>query len=414
MEREGERTSSRPLWTADFIAVTSVNLLTFLAFQMVMPVIPVFVRGPLQGTDLAVGLLSGIFTLSAVVARPFMGLLLDTMGRRIVLTVGMIVFALGIFGYGLSETVYILAVFRCIHGLGFAAASTGASTMAADIVPRQRRSEGLGYFGMASTAMGAVAPTLGFWLSGSFSYAVLFNTSVAFSLLAFGVIFLLRETKAAGEEEKSQKSTLPQGKEEGGESSPSVVSRLKNLIEPQAMPASAVMFMITLTYGAVSAFIALYARQLGLDNPGLFFFIYALAIMASRPIAGSLADKYGVRPILIPAMTFVMAGFAMMWQTTGITLLLVGGALFGFGFGGLVPVLLAVAVTQAPDQRRGAATATYYAAFDLGIAVGGTAMGSVAEAWGYSAIFGIQIGIAAVGLLLALRLFPKDSLLESR
>jgi len=398
----GSRPQNRPpLWTADFVTVTFINLLIFLSFQMVMPVMPVYVRGPLGGSDVAVGVLSGIFTISAVVARPFVGKLVDTLGRKWILVVGLVIFAIGTFGYGLAATIFALAVFRIIHGLGFAGTSTATSTMAADAVPRERRSEGLGYFGMAGTATGAVAPALGFWLADHYSFNGLFNTSVLFALVALAFIVRLRFRNSAPVKPLVTGDSPPPPR--------SVATTLKSLIEPAAVPASVMMLIITLTYGALSAFIALFAEQLGMANPGLFFLVFALSILTSRPVAGTLADRMGVGPIMVPSIILAGLGFGIMWRAASPTILLVGGAVYGLGFGGMVPVLLAVAITQSPDHRRGAATATYYTAFDLGIALGASVMGPVAQHWGYRGVFGAQLLICTIGLLVLLRLLPRLS-----
>jgi predicted MFS family arabinose efflux permease len=95
-----------------------------------------------------------------------------------------------------------------------------------------------------------------------------------------------------------------------------------------------------------------------------------------------------------------------MWRAFNPFSLLAGAAVYGLGFSGLVPIFLSLAITHAPDERRGAATATYYTAFDLGIAVGATAMGPVAEAFGYRAVFGSCMGIALVALLILIRMLP--------
>src|ERR1700737_359186 len=75
--------------------IFAATLTSFLAAGAVLPVLPRYVRGPLGGSALAVGVVIGVFAVTPVVLRPLAGRLADRRGRRPVLIGGLLTMALG-------------------------------------------------------------------------------------------------------------------------------------------------------------------------------------------------------------------------------------------------------------------------------------------------------------------------------
>lgn len=71
--------------------------------------------------------------------------------------------------------------------------------------------------------------------------------------------------------------------------------------------------------------------------------------------------------------------------------LAIGGIFFGIGFGLIQPGMLALCINYVPPSRRGAANATYWTAFDIGVALGSILWGMVTEIVGYEAMFKLGI-----------------------
>ncbi|OQA07757.1 MAG: Bacillibactin exporter [Firmicutes bacterium ADurb.Bin373] len=359
---QGAARQAERLWTRDFVVITFITLFTFIGFQMLLPTLPVY-ASQLGGSDTAVGLVVGVFTISAVIIRPFTGHYLDLYGRKGILFAGLLIFAASILAYAWAPSLFILLVFRFIHGIGWGLCSTASSTVATDVIPKSRLGEGMGYYGLASTLSMALAPALGLYIINSFNFDVLFMLSAGMVAVAITLALTINYHK------------------------PAATRSGFNLIEKAALRPTVVVFFITMTYGAVVAFIALYAAQHGITNIGSYFTIFALALAISRPVCGRLADRIGFDLIIIPGIILVATAMFLLYFASGLHWFWLAAVLYGAGFGAAQPVLQALAVISVPPQRRGLANATFFTGFDLGIGAGSIMWGAVASVTGYSVMY---------------------------
>jgi len=369
------------LWTKDFLLIILMNLMLFFGFQMLLPTLPVYVQ-ELGGEESMAGLILGIFTVSAVLIRPFAGKLLDTHGRKIILVAGLIIFLISVIGYNWAPTLIILLVLRFIHGFGWGAASTATGTIAADIIPKSRLGEGMGYYGLAGTIAMALAPLVGLTIIAKYSFTTLFAfsaTLVVLALLVANFISFIDITKVKATGTDKAKPAL---------------------FEKAALRPSLVMFFITMTYGAVVAFIALYAGEQQVENIGLFFTVYAITLTVTRPMAGRLADHNGFEKIIIPGMVLIALAMIILSQSNSLVDFLLTGVVYGLGFGAVQPSLQAMVVKNVPPNRRGAANGTFFSAFDLGIGAGSVIWGVVAQTIGYSQMYLWATLPAIIGMLI--------------
>lgn len=361
------------LWTRDFVLIFLSNLSVFMGFQMIFPTLPLYVEY-LGGDETMVGLVIGIFTVSAVLIRPFSGMALDVYGRKIVFMLGLLVFLLSVLAYNWAPTVLALLLIRFIHGFGWGAANTAGGTIAADIIPKPRLGEGMGYYGLAGTLSMAAAPALGLYIVSAANFASLFFTSASFAAVTMicGAMIRYRKVEGAG-----QRGAL---------------------FEKSALRASLVMFLITMTYGSIVTFVVLYAAQQGVGHIGTFFTVYAVVLAATRPAAGILADRKGFDIVVIPGIIMVAAAMLILSRAQFLWVFLIAGAVYGIGFGSVLPSLQALVVKFVPPNRRGAVNGTFYSAFDLGIGAGAILWGCVSKAFGYSQMYLIAAVPAAIAL----------------
>ena len=182
------------LWTKDFVLVIIINFLVFLNHLMILSTFPFFIER-LGYSDTVSGACATAFSLVAVLARPFVGWLLDTGRRRVLLGVGLIGMALMPMGYLLIYTALaslaLAILLRMVHGLSLACANTSTSTMATDILPRSRFSEGMGMFGMATALATACAPAIGEALMKR-GFGALFGVAAGCMVLSLVLLFCLR------------------------------------------------------------------------------------------------------------------------------------------------------------------------------------------------------------------------------
>lgn len=383
-----------PLWTRDFILLSLANLAVFTGFQMLMPTLPVFVH-ELTGSDAAIGVVVGIFTVSAVSTRPWVGRELDRRGRKIPLLLGLVVFAAAAALYNAAASIAALLFFRIVHGAGWGTTSTAAGTLAADIIPAARRAEGMGYYGLAGNLAMAVAPALGLYIIGVSGFSTLFWSSAGLGVLAAALVAAINEDFARDGE--------------AGVSEPRRSRRqvLAELFEPSAFAPGGLMFLVTLTYGSIISFLSLYAAEKGIANIGPFFSVYAVVLMLTRPLAGIIADKKGMGFVVVPGLISVAVAMLLLGAAGTIWGMLVAAVFYAAGFGAVQPALQALTVHLAPTNRRGAANATFFSSFDLGIGLGAFGFGLVAQHWGYATMYYVASLPAVVALVLFTRIIAR-------
>ena len=151
------------LWTKQFVLIVLLNLFLFFGFQMMMPTFPLFVES-LGANESLIGLISGAFTLTTLIARPFSGVALDRIGRKQVLFTGLGIFLIATFAYSYLPALLIVFAFRMFHGLGWGFAGTATNTIAAEELPKPRFAEGMGYFSLSTSLAMAVAPAAGLFI----------------------------------------------------------------------------------------------------------------------------------------------------------------------------------------------------------------------------------------------------------
>lgn len=384
---------SVPLWTKDFILLSLSNMLLFLGFQMLLPTLPVFVSEH-GGSSTEVGLVIGLLTLSAIVIRPFAGIALDTLGRKAVLAIGSLICIAAMGGFIASATVFIVLLFRFIHGIGWGISTTSYGVIASDIIPAARRGEGMGYFGLGTTLAMALGPLAGIWIMNNYGYTALFTSCFVSTILSLvctqfvKVPQLLKETKA----------------QDGLES-----SIWSKLIEKQALFPSLLVLLLGVTYGGIVSFITLFGKETGIENVGWFFLINAVSVFVIRPVSGRLFDRRGHFWVLFPGALFSVAGLLLLSLATTTGLLICAAVCYGIGFGSVQPSLQAWTINRIEPHQRGAANATFFSAFDLGIGGGGMLLGAVAGVSSYAQMYRYSIAFLAVYLVLYLLYMAKQS-----
>jgi len=362
------------LWTKPYILLTLAMLFLFTGFYVLLPTLPHYVK-ELGGSETDVGLAAGVFTLAAVLFRPLAGAWADRYGRLPVALLGLIGFVVSMALYDIVKGIAALMALRFIHGVFWSLSTTAIGTLVTDVVPSSRRGEGMGWFGLAITLAMAIGPMAGTRIWEQFSFRHLFLAAAVLSVVPL-LLTLVARVPFRRKEEKE---------------------RLR-LFDQSLLSVTAVIFLMTVSYGGVTTFVPLFAPQVGAD-PGMFFLVYAVALTAVRPVAGRLADRLGEGAVIVPALAVTVAGLFVLYLAGGEAGVLVSAALYGFGFGAAQPALQAAALRIARPDRRGLATASFMIAFDLGIGIGSILLGWVSQFAGYPAVFASGGGFVAAALL---------------
>ncbi|OJJ15600.1 hypothetical protein BKI52_37590 [marine bacterium AO1-C] len=353
------------LWTKDFALFCSSYLLMAAGFYFLLPTLPVFVTEVLGEDKSKIGYIIGFYALSALLIRPFSGYALDSLGRRKVYLISLLMFTFATFLYSYASTFLWLLALRLFHGLGWGMITTGGGTIPADLVPQSRRGEGIGYFGLSITLSMALGPLLGLWMLQETGFDFLFYATFGITVVSFGLAYLVKYPDIT-----NKPSITAQEKP---------AKKKRKMFETKASHASVVVFLFCVAYASIFSFVAVFSQETGLGHSGLFFFLLAVGVGISRPLAGKLMDRRGPNQIMLSSFMLGFVGFiALSFSSHSLFLFLLSGFIIGIGCGSIIPTLQTMIMNMVLPERRGAANATYYAAVDLGVSVGSVILGYVA------------------------------------
>lgn len=385
------------LWKKPFILLILLNFLLFFSMHLLLPTLPIYVQ-QIGGSKTEAGLTIAMFSLSAVLVRPWFGSLLDSRGRKMILVAGTLIFLLATLAYHWTDTVWMILLLRFVQGVGWAASTNATGTIATDVIPMYRMSEGMGYYGVSTTAAMSLGPALGLWMIEGYSFPFLFSTSVVFGLAVLLTSVPITYQGINGTNSKTTQTNK-------GQSQTGAVK--VSVIEKTAIAPSLVLLFAAITFGGIITSIPTYAEFRGVSNVGLFFTVYALTLLVSRPVVGRWADRNDPGPVLILGILLIIVSQIMLVAANNLVWFLAVGLIYALGFGAVQPILNAVAVSLAPADRRGAANATFFTAWDMGIAIGSVSLGLISEEFGYIVMWGAAGFSALIALVVYFAVLRK-------
>ena len=142
----------------------AANFTLFFAFYVLTPLLPLYLSEHFGATKDVIGLVLSGYTITALLFRPFSGYVVDSFPRKMVLMVSFGVFAIFFAGYLAASTLLLFTIVRTLHGGPFGALTVANSTVAIDVLPSSRRTEGIGYYGLSNNLAMAIAPTIGIFI----------------------------------------------------------------------------------------------------------------------------------------------------------------------------------------------------------------------------------------------------------
>ena len=152
------------LWNRNYCRVMIANFSLFFAFYLLTPLLPLYLVERFDATKDVVGLVLSGYTLTALLARPFSGYLVDSFPRKKVLMVCFFLFFIFFGGYLGASSLLLFTIVRTLHGAPFGALTVANSTVAIDVLPSSRRNEGIGYYGLSNNLAMAIAPMVAVYL----------------------------------------------------------------------------------------------------------------------------------------------------------------------------------------------------------------------------------------------------------
>lgn len=326
---------------------------------MIIPELPEFLT-KLGGADYK-GLIISLFTLTAMISRPFSGKLADRLGRKPVIIFGGLVCLICSLFYPLLTSLFGFFMLRLFHGFSTGFSPTGVSAYISDIIPANKRGEAMGFIGTAGAIGMASGPAIGGAVALKFGLDTMFYVSSFFALVAVVITLSVKET-LKGRHEISWALLKIQK---------------RDLFDPLVIAPCIVMVLAAYAYGAVYTLMPDQGKHLGIENKGLLFTYLTVSSLVVRFIAGKASDIYGRVPVLKVTVLLIVISMLIIGLADEPWMLIVGISIYGLAQGSTSPTLLAWATDLSSEQHRGRGIASLYISMELGIGVGALTSGFV-------------------------------------
>lgn len=384
------------LWNANYCKVMAANFLLFGAFYLFTPLLPIYLSEHFGATKDVIGMALSGFSLTALFCRPFSGFFVDSFPRKRVLMVFFLLFTVFFVGYLTAGTLLMFTLVRTLHGGPFGSLTVANSTVAIDVLPSSRRTEGIGYYGLSNNLAMALAPTVGVSIYRfTSSFELLFWIALLMAVLGMAVDATVR---------------LPH-REVVKNKAPLSFDRFF-LLRGWLLGANMVAFGYS--FGVLSSYLAIYSKEsLGITGgTGTYFMLLAAGLMMSRLQGarslrlGKLTSNaaHGMLFSLVGYILFILMPMLARWSVVShqwaIALGYYGSALLiGLGNGHLWPAFQNMTISVATNNQRGTANSTLLISWDIGMGLGMLGGGVVAEYLGYDAAFWGVVAVNAAGVL---------------
>lgn len=322
------------------------------SFNLILPELNNYIS-ILDGADKK-GLIITLFTISAAISRPFSGKLADTIGRKKVIYLGIICSFFVMLIYPFSYSVLFFLILRFLHGFSAGFAPTGATALLTDLIPEKSRGHAMGIWGTFISLGIGVGQTLGSWIYLSFGFTILFLIGALFSLIAFVLIFWIKETLV-----NQQKFNFK-------------LLRIswKDVFEPNVLPAAFVMLLSAMCSGMIFVLTPDLSTYLGISNKGFFFGIYVIATILIRLLTSSLSDRIGREKTLLIGCFILVLSMLLVGTSNSIVSYIFAAIIFGIATGITSPTMFAWTADLSHEDRRGVGAGTMFIALEFGIMFG--------------------------------------------
>ena len=371
------------LWNANYLKVWTANFMIFFSFMLVTPLLPLYLSETYQADKDTIGFVLSGYTLTALLARPIAGYLVDSFSRRVVLLTCYFLFFAFFAGYLIAGTMTLFAIVRTMHGAPMGSVTVANSTCAIDVLHPSRRAEGIGYYGLSNNLATSIAPTVGLIIYDTIhNYNVIF----IFAMLVAGIGCAVNATVHF-----PVKEIIPN-------KDPLSLDRfflLKGWCE------GIVVACVGLSYGVLANYLALYGKEeLGMTaGTGAWFAILSGGLILSRLVGartlrqGKVVENVS-HGILISVFGYLL--FALLKNPIGYY----GAALIiGLGNGHIWPGMQTMFINLAPNNKRGTANSTLLTCWDVGMGLGVIFGGMAIHHLGYTAAFWFAFAVNALGVL---------------
>jgi len=364
-----------------------VNFGYFLSVGVMTPILPRFIRGPLHGSDVDVGIALASFTVTALLLRQYSGRLGDSRGRQTPIRAGTIVNVVSVAGFLLATSLLHVVVLRMLTGVAEAFIFVGVATAVQDLAPDERRGEAASLFSLSLFFALAIGPLVGEQILDHFGFNGVWLFEAAAGTFAIAFAMTLPDTRT----------------DEVPDEPPPLVHRAA--VRPGAILGCAIWGL-----AAFNGYVPLYAtRTLHMAGASPVFLINAVVILIFRSVGARLPDRLGYLRTARFSLVCSPIGLLVMGLVRTVPGLYLGAVILAVGQALAFPALMSIAVNNAPGTERGAVMGTFTAFFDISFGGGALVLGVISSAVGYANAFLVAACVASLGLAGIVFLPPKES-----
>ncbi|MDR1809907.1 MAG: MFS transporter [Prevotella sp.] len=363
-----EQNQPRPkLWTHAYLNVCIANFLMACSFNLLMPSIPLYITEQLDVPQTQTGIVLASYAIAIMFIRPFSGYFVDLYSRKKILLISFIGYVAIFSGYFFAATVLLFVVVRFLHGVAWGASTVSSSTLAIDVVPSERRAEGIGYYGTFMNVAMAIGPFIAIHIYQTAGFHTLLWCAVGMGLLGIIAVSLIK----APQRPKVEREKIS----------------LDRFFLLRAWPIFLNQLLPCFAWGTIGPFVAQYGKQIDIPNAGIYFLFWAGGIILSRVFAGRLVDRGYIHWVNISAMIIVAISFFVFAIFHNVYAFCSAGLFIGVGFGMMFPALQTLYINMAENNQRGTANSTYLVGFDLGLALGMLVGGYISGIYSFEGLF---------------------------
>ena len=357
------------------------------------PVLPLFAHA-LNASPAEIGWIVMASTLPGVLISYPAGALSDHLGKRRLLLASLVVFATAPFLYLLISNAWQLMAVRFYHGFATAIFGTVASAAIAERYTTDRAAR-LSTYSSITIVGRSIAPFLGGFLISLASFNAVYIACAISGVLALGAGLLLRDD-----------DPTPTAKKER----PPFWASLNTVLRDRGiMLVSGIEAAQYLVFGAIEAFIALYAASLGIPawQIGIILGVQLVSIVFAKPLMGRVSDRVGRKQVIIPGLLVGATSVALLPLAPNFIGLSVLSLAFGIGFATVTSSTVALVADLTRDGRYGSSMGVLRTVMDVGQSIGPVLTGWIIGMAGYGSAFTLLAAILLSAALLLGLLFKQ-------
>ena len=374
------------------------NFTLFFAFYVLTPLLPLYLSEHFGATKDVIGLVLSGYTITALLFRPFSGYVVDAFPRKTVLMISFGAFAIFFAGYLAASTLLLFTIVRTLHGGPFGALTVSNSTVAIDVLPSSRRTEGIGYYGLSNNLAMAIAPSVGIFI---YQLTDSFEFLFWLALIVACCGWLVDSTVKCKEWKETSSFHFPLSWDRFF------------LVRGWLLGLNMVAFGFS--FGVLSNYLAIYGKEvMGITGgTGTYFMLCSVGLILSRLQGGRALRNGRVTHNAGSGMVISLIGYTIfialptLGNLSPLTsylspLTMVGyygsALLIGLGNGHMWPAFQNMTINVAHNNQRGTANSTILISWDIGMGLGILVGGIVSELFGYSSAFWTVVVVNASGV----------------